>query len=464
MAYPGLSKILTCSASAQVQQKRLSMRKILKFLARNGIPFEQVAGPRGDGTRRPADVATCRRRRRMILLTPVVVSLLAGCAPPREGVLFPLRAATSDATRVDMLVATTRKPTEDPGRLYSGDRGDEISINRLVVSIPPDRNRKIGEVQWPSQIPPNPEKEFALLEMSKIASERQALQWFGKNRNAKRQAIIFVHGFNTTFAEAVFFFAQVVHDSGTDAAPILFTWPSRGNVFDYPYDKESSLYSRRALEDLILQAARSPDVSDITILAHSMGAWLTAEALRGVAMREKTIPDKIRNVILASPDIDVDVFRRQLIEMGATRPHFTIFTSMQDKALGISRLIAGDVERVGGVDLRPYAPDLERIGATVIDTSASDSHDPLRHTTFADSPEMVRLLGRRIAGQSLQAGQVTWTDRVGLGAIGTIDLARSATQAAVTARISTAIRAGQAELRQGQSSAGSKIVNGQVSY
>jgi len=362
-----------------------------------------------------------------------------------------------------MLVATTRKPTEDPGRLYSGDRGDEISIDRLIVSIPPDRNRKIGEVQWPSQIPPRPEKDFALLETSKMASEQQALQWFRKNRNAKRQAIIFVHGFNTTYAEAVFFFAQVVHDSGTDAAPILFTWPSRGNVFDYPYDKESSLYSRRALEDLILQAARSPDVSDITILAHSMGAWLTAEALRGVAMRDKAIPSKVRNVILASPDIDVDVFRRQLLEMGASRPHFTIFTSTQDKALGISRLLAGDVERVGGVDLRPYAADLERIGTTVIDTSAADSHDPLGHSAFAGSPEMVRLLGRRIAGQSLQAGQVTWTDQVGLGAIGTLDLARAATQAAATARISTAIRHGEAESRQGQNSI-PKIVNGQISY
>jgi esterase/lipase superfamily enzyme len=440
------------------------MHKILDAPPRNDIQFERFEALRGDKTRRPADVATYRGRLRMVLLTPVILSLLAGCATPRDGVLFPLRAATSDAARVDMLVATTRKPTEDPGQLYSGDRGDEISIDRLVVSIPPDRNRRIGEVQWPSQIPPNPEKEFALLEKGKIASEQQALQWFRQNRNAKRQAIIFVHGFNTTYAEAVFFFAQVVHDTGTDAAPILFTWPSRGNVFDYPYDKESSLYSRRALEDLILQVARSPDVSDVTILAHSMGAWLTAEALRGVAMRDKAIPDKIKNVILASPDIDVDVFRRQVIEMGARRPHFTIFTSMQDKALGISRLIAGDVERVGGVDLRPYAADLERIGTTVIDTSAADSQDPLRHSTFADSPEMVRLLGRRIAGQSLQAGQVTWTDRVGLGAIGTMDLARSATQAAVTARIATAIRGAQAELRQGQNSTVPKIVNGQVSY
>ncbi|MDL2410981.1 alpha/beta fold hydrolase, partial [Rhizobium calliandrae] len=156
--------------------------------------------------------------------------------------------------------------------------GTAISLNSVEVSIPPDRNRKIGEVQWPSRMPPNPEKEFAVTEVAKIASERQAFDWFRKNRNSKRQVLIFVHGFNNTYADAVFRFAQIVHDSGTDAAPILFTWPSRGRVFDYLYDKESANYSRRALEDLILQAAKSPDVDDVTILAHSMGSWLAAEA------------------------------------------------------------------------------------------------------------------------------------------------------------------------------------------
>ena len=250
-------------------------------------------------------------------------------------------------------------------------------------------------------MPPNPQKEFAVLEVGKVASEGQAFKWFRKNRNAKRQVLIFVHGFNNTYADAVFRFAQIVHDSGTDAAPILFAWPSRARVFDYLYDKESANYSRRALEDLILQATRSPDVDDVTILAHSMGTWLAAEALRGVAMREKSIPAKVKNVVLASPDIDIDVFRRQFIEMGPKRPHFAILTSTHDKALEVSRWLSGGVDRVGGSDLRPYASVLEELGVSVIDTSAIASNDPLGHNTFADSPEIVRLLGRRLAGQSL---------------------------------------------------------------
>ena len=334
----------------------------------------------------------------------LVVSLAAsGCANRVQDVLQPLAVAPSDTSRVTMLVATTRKPSEDPGKLYSGDRGTAISLNSVSVSIPPDQNRKIGEVQWPSRMPPNPQKEFAVVDLAKVQSERQAFDWFRKNRNSKRQVLIFVHGFNNTYADAVFRFAQIVHDSGTDAAPILFTWPSKGRVFDYLYDRESANYSRRALEDLILQAAKSPDVNDVTILAHSMGGWLAAEALRGVAMREKSIPAKVKNVILASPDIDIDVFRRQFTEMGPKRPHFAILTSTRDKALGVSGWLSGGIDRVGGSDLRPYAPVLEELGVSVIDTSAIATNDPLGHNAFADRPEIVRLLGRRLAGQAWRA-------------------------------------------------------------
>jgi esterase/lipase superfamily enzyme len=63
----------------------------------------------------------------------------------------------------------------------------------------------------------------------------------------------------------------------------------------------------------------------------------------GVAMRKNSIPAKVRNVVLGSPDIDIDVFRRQFVEMGPNKPRFTIFTSGRDKALEFSRLLAGGI-------------------------------------------------------------------------------------------------------------------------
>jgi esterase/lipase superfamily enzyme len=392
----------------------------------------------------------------------VALSLVAsGCAGRVQDVLRPLAVVPTGTSRVTMLVATTRKPSEDPGKLYSGDRGTAISLNSVAVSIPPDRNRKIGEVQWPSRMPPDPNKEFAVTQVDKVQSEGQALDWYRRNRNFRRQVIIFVHGFNNTYADAVFRFAQIVHDSGTDAAPILFTWPSRGRVFDYLYDKESANYSRRALEDLILQAANSPDVDDVTILAHSMGGWLAAEALRGVAMREKSIPSKVKNVILASPDIDIDVFRRQFTEMGPKRPHFAILTSTHDRALEVSGWLSGGINRVGGSDLRPYAPVLQELGVSVIDTSAIATNDALGHNAFADSPEIVRLLGRRLAGQSLEGGKASVADQIGMTAA---NFAGSAVRVAVAAPVVVISPEARDVLKRQLSSDDGKMVDGQISY
>ncbi|MCS3741578.1 MULTISPECIES: alpha/beta hydrolase [unclassified Rhizobium] len=413
------------------------------------------------GYRRTATIATVRCACKAV---PVLVALsvaTSGCASRAQDVLRPLAVAPVGTTRVTMLVATTRKSSEDPGKLYSGDRGTAISLNSVAVSIPPDRNRKIGAVQWPSRMPPNPQNDFAVTQVDKVESEGKALDWYRRNRNKKHQVIIFVHGFNNTYADAVFRFAQIVHDSGTDAAPILFTWPSRGRVFDYLYDKESANYSRRALEDLILQAVKSPDVSDVTILAHSMGGWLAAEALRGVAMREKSIPAKVKNVILASPDIDIDVFRRQFTEMGPKRPHFAILTSKHDKALEVSGWLSGGVKRLGGSDLRPYAPLLDDLGVSVIDTSAIATNDPLGHNAFADSPEIVRLLGRRLAGQSLDGGMVSVADQIGVTAA---NFAGSAARLAVAAPVAVISPEAREVLREELSSNGTEIRNGQISY
>lgn len=363
-----------------------------------------------------------------------------------------------------MLVVTTRQAAQDPGQLYSGERGAAISFDNIVVSIPPDQNRKIGEIQWPARIPANPEREFAVLNVQKVASDRQALEWFRRNRNARRQVIIFVHGFNNTYADAVFRFAQITHDAKINAAPILFTWPSRASVVDYLYDRESTTYSRRALEDLVIQVAKSPDVGEITILAHSMGAWLTMEALRGVSMRERAVPTKIGNVVLASPDIDVDVFRRQMIEMGPRRPGFTIFASTADKALDISRRISGGVNRVGGAAPAPYAGILKQLGITVIDTSTSDLREPLGHNAFADTPEIIALLGQRLSGQSLTSGQTGLADQVGIVAVGTANLANSAARAALALPMSAVSDSAKHILDQELSGMKTRIVDGQILY
>ena len=83
----------------------------------------------------------------------------------------------------------------------------------------------------------------------------------------------------------------------------------------------------------MLQAlVKDPNVNSISILAHSMGNYLAIESLRQISIRDRGLSPKIRDVMLASPDIDVDVFRRQIAEIDAgSRPaQFTLFVSRDD--------------------------------------------------------------------------------------------------------------------------------------
>ncbi len=367
----------------------------------------------------------------------VFVMTLTACASRPVGVLVPSGTAT-DATQVDLLVATTRAPSTEPGVLFGGERAEQVSAAELVISIPPDKNRKIGEVQWPKKLPPNPETDFSTVSIKPLAQLSDARPWLIRTMPKSRRVLLFVHGFNNRYEDAVYRFAQIVHDSKTDVAPVIFTWPSRASIWDYNYDKESTNYSRDALEELLRRASENPAVGEITVMAHSMGSWLTVEALRQMAIRDGHVNSKIKDVILASPDLDVDVFRQQWLAMGSNKPKFTIFVSQDDRALALSRRISGNVDRVGQIDpsKEPYRTALERSGITVIDLTAVKTGDKLNHGKFAESPEVVRLLGDRlIAGQAVTESNVGLGDRLGAVALGTAQTVGSAASIAVSTPI-----------------------------
>lgn len=335
-----------------------------------------------------------------------------------------------------MLVATTRASADAPGVLFNGERGPDLSLENIVVSIPD--KRAVGSIQWPSRIPGDPAREFVTTQVTPM-QVNEAKDWFKRTSGKKRRVLIFVHGFNTQFADSVFRFAQIVHDTDANVAPILFSWPSRGSIFDYNYDRESANYSRSELAAVIRAAAASPAVSDVTIMAHSMGGWLAVESLRQIALQEGRIPAKVSNLILASPDLDIDVFRKQVLEMGPKRPHITLFVSRNDRALRVSRLLSGRMTRLGAVDItkEPYVSQLEAAtGITVLDLSALQNGDRLNHSKFATSPEVVQLMGERlIAGQPVTDSSLGGSTALGATTLGAGQVLGSAAGAVLTAPI-----------------------------
>jgi esterase/lipase superfamily enzyme len=373
----------------------------------------------------------------VIVLIAALVSL-AACAGRPQGVLLATHKRPDNVNLVNMLVVTTRAPDDmQEGVMFGGDRANHASFANIIVSVPPDANRLAGEIQWPAEKIANPSYEFSTVE-AKILTQDEAMKDFDQRirKTPKRQVLIFVHGFNTKFEEAVYRFAQIIHDANADVVPVLFTWPSRGNLLQYGYDHESASYSRDALENTLQVLARDPSVGEISILAHSMGNWVTLEALRQMSIRNHALPTKIQNIMLAAPDVDFDVFRRQIAAIGVKPSLFTLFVSRDDEALAVSRRVWGNKPRLGAVNTadEPYQEALDRDRIQIVDLTDVASGDRLGHTKFAQAPAVVRAIGGRLAqGQTLNDGKAGVGQRLGLATAGAVATVGTAAGVAVAA-------------------------------
>jgi len=328
------------------------------------------------------------------------MGLMAACATrPETGFLLPVTETAEGATDRTLLVATTRERDARPGTLYNGDRARPLGYAAVQVSIP--RSHIAGEIEWPSIPPGNPKSDFVVRQASYLESEREFVRTLNaqlaKRQRGSRKVFLFIHGFNTMFAEGLYRLAQVVHDSEAVAVPVLFTWASRGTAGAYIYDTNSATAARDDLEHT-LRLLFASDADQVNILAHSMGNWVAVEALRQIKISGQRLPiDKVGAVILADADIDMDVFKSQMRRYGKPRKPFYVIVSRDDQALRFSNMIAGGQSRLGD---DANVQELAALGATVIDLTDLKSSDSFNHSKFTEivnvAPQLMPVLAKGV--------------------------------------------------------------------
>ena len=224
-------------------------------------------------------------KRSFSVLAIVLVALsLVGCASrPESGFLSAVALSPPGAVGHTLLVATTRERDERPGTLFNGDRSSTIDYAELTVSIPP--SHKQGEIEWPTTPPGDPNVDFVVRDERYLDGDKAFVQalnaQLAQRPPGSRNVFLFIHGFNTMFAEAVYRAAQLAHDSKAPGVPVLFTWASRGSATAYVYDLNSATAARDGLEHTLRLLLRS-NAEKVNVLAHSMGNWVTVEAFRQI--------------------------------------------------------------------------------------------------------------------------------------------------------------------------------------
>ncbi len=327
--------------------------------------------------------------KRALIRIVLSVALLSACSQRGVITVDPQAGAVGQVEKV--YFATTRKIGPDTTD-FGSDRSEAESFGRYDISVPPDR--KAGEISFPRPgRPVDPRTQFLTTEAvvydAPGAFQSDLSGALRSDRAGKGDAVVYVHGFNNTFAEGIYRMAQLSHDVNSPAVTLHYSWPSGGNPLGYVYDRDSATFARDGLEDM-LREIEGAGAKRIILVAHSMGASLTMEVLRQIAIRgDRRLLSRIGGVILISPDIDVDVFRTQARAIGTLPEPFLIFGSDRDRYLNLSAIVAGEPERLGNLKDVSRVADLK---ITFLDVAAYSSG--AGHFALGDSPALLSLLSK----------------------------------------------------------------------
>ncbi|MCX7305377.1 MAG: alpha/beta hydrolase [Hyphomicrobiales bacterium] len=350
-------------------------------------------------------------RSRLIVFVLVAIAL-GGCTTERKHELLAADPGAPTPAGVkakhDIFVATTRLKSDDQQIVFGRDRSEGLSFARVGMTVPKDH--EIGRIERAKDGEPgDPAKDFAAVNLTIYKS---GPAFTAAVADEGERVLVFIHGYNTGFDDGVYRLTQIAQDTGYPGTPVLFSWASGAKTRDYVYDKDSSTAARDDLEATLVMLSKSPRIKSIDIIAHSMGNWLAMETLRQLAIaKNRDLDGKLGYVVLASPDIDVDIFKKQMMRYGKPDKPFVVLLSADDKALRFSSLIAGKQARVGD---DANADELAALGVTVVDLSTVESGDKLNHAKFADNPVLVQLLGERLRlPESLQPTPEQTNERIG---------------------------------------------------
>jgi esterase/lipase superfamily enzyme len=237
----------------------------------------------------------------------------------------------------DRAVSRSTPPIKEFGSRRSG----TISYGQCEISIP--RDHRMGEIErpiwWKFEFSENPANHMVVL-----STVTQSKASFFSDLKAKitnsaaRNALIFFHGYNVTFDEAALRTAQMAYDIGFDGAPVFYSWPSNGDVLEYTVDENNIEWSQPHIKAFLADFVTQSGSDNIYLVAHSMGNRGMTKALATLFTEHPEYRKRFKEIILAAPDIDADIFKNDIAPalINAEQP-ITLYASSKDKALMASR-------------------------------------------------------------------------------------------------------------------------------
>jgi esterase/lipase superfamily enzyme len=327
----------------------------------------------------------CATRRRFLASLSATLALgTAGCLPDvtSVGSVMTPAVAPPDSFRPSILAITTRRAVKSASAApwFGHERSASASLARVVFNAPNTTVMGQAQAAW-----------YGSRTIKSVTADPRDITEALPPAIEGREVLLYVHGYKESFESAVTGGVELSEGVSFQGERVVFSWPSRAALFDYGYDRESAMISRDAFEETLLKLLGEGGASRVHIVAHSMGTLLTIEALRQLWARYGDVyAGRIGAIVLASPDIDFDLFENALRRLRSLSQKITVISSTTDRALEVSRRLAGGVTRVGAASRE----QLEGLGVRVVDASDYGGWAIIKHDLFLTDPD-VRAVVRR---------------------------------------------------------------------
>jgi len=266
----------------------------------------------------------------------------------------------SDTQTMDVIYVTNRNATGDPADCDDTSFGigpsDKLSYGVCTFNVP--KRHKIGDFEIAANPRADPHQFYRLINSAPL----DAAGFVDRLRQKQGSDIlVFIHGFNVKYQEALLRAAQIAYDLKFQGPVVLFSWPAGAEsgllssamvTRTYGDNLSNALKTVTPAQTFFKQLASLNQT--VHVMVHSMGHQVTLRALSQLAQGS----DKpfIGELILNAPDFPVKDFQKIVPQLKKVANRVTVYCSYNDNAIAASETYnknrrMGACEREPGVDM-----------------------------------------------------------------------------------------------------------------
>jgi len=278
----------------------------------------------------------------------------------------------NESRSLDIFIYTNRKSKSNQfgctDNFFDITESSKFTTGVCRISVP--KRHSTGELNI-NHDPKASSNDFFKVSKNREINENYLFEYLKKS---KRTPLVFVHGFNVKYEEAVFRAAQIAYDVKYQGPIVLFTWPA-GSGEGFFDDKnltktyrENSLSAKNSIS--VFKKFLSEFITrkiNLNLIVHSMGHQVVIPALYEIAKDQslQNTPDEkmINELIFNAPDFDAKNFIEISPLIKNIYKRLTLYCSENDKAMLASETVNKNRRLGSCISLK----DIDSINVSEID-------------------------------------------------------------------------------------------------